>query len=98
MKKDIQLTKMDNAYREIALKIQPLLMECMDTKGEAYVAYAVRELAVEFAARHMLAVKAIVKDADQADVMNDFMASTLYRLDQLIEEAVRLGLAKWKDE
>jgi len=92
MKEDIELTRMSNAFDEIVLTIQPMLAKCMATAGADCATVVVRQLAIEFAARHMFAVKITLGDADQKEVIESFTASTLERLNDLIREATQLGL------
>ena len=92
MKEDIELTRMSNAFDEIVLTIEPMLGKCIDTAGEDCAIVVVRQLAVEFAARHMFAVKITLGDAVQKEVIESFTASTLERLNELIREATQLGL------
>ena len=92
MKDDIELTRMNNIFKEIILKIQPMLAKCLDTTNEDCTVIVVRQLAVEFAARYLLAVKVTVKDADKEELVQDLLDSTFIRLGQLFEEAIGLGL------
>ena len=96
MKEDIELTKMNNAFSEIMLTIQPMLEKCFDTLGDACATVIVRQLAVEFSARYMLAVKILTKDDDLLEAVKSLTESTLDRLDQLIEDATELGLMRLK--
>jgi hypothetical protein len=92
MKKDIELTKMNNDFSEIMLTIQPMLEKCFDTLGDACTTVIVRQLAVEFSARYMFAVKILTKDDELLEAVKSLTESTLDRLDQLIEDATELGL------
>ena len=94
MKEDIELTKMNNAFSEIMLTIQPMLEKCFDTLGDACATIIVRQLAVEFSARYMFAVKILTKDDDLLEAVKSLTESTLDRLDQLIEDATELGLMR----
>ena len=94
MKEDIELTKMNNAFSEIMLTIQPMLEKCFDTLGDACATVIVRQLAVEFSARYMFAVKILTKDDDLLEAVKSLTESTLDRLDQLIEDATELGLMR----
>ena len=96
MKEDIELTKMNNAFSEIMLTIQPMLEKCFDTLGDACATIIVRQLAVEFSARYMFAVKILTKDDDLLEAVKSLTESTLDRLDQLIEDATELGLMRLK--
>ena len=96
MKEDIELTKMNNAFSEIMLTIQPMLEKCFDTLGDACATVIVRQLAVEFSARYMFAVKILTKDDDLLEAVKSLTESTLDRLDQLIEDATELGLMRLK--
>jgi hypothetical protein len=92
MKDDIELTRMTNVFKEIIVTIQPMLTKCMDTLGDDCTMVVVRQLAIEFSARYMLAVKATVKDADKEELVEDLTAATFIRLGELITEAIGLGL------
>ena len=92
MKDDIELTRMNNAFQEIILTIQPMLAKCMDTAGEDCTLVVVRQLAIEFSARYLLAVKVTVKDANKEELVEDLMDATFIRLGELITEAIGLGL------
>jgi hypothetical protein len=94
MKEDIELTKMNNAFSEIMLTINPMLDKCFDTLGDACATVIVRQLAVEFSARYMFAVKILTKDDDLLEAVKSLTESTLDRLDQLIEDATELGLLR----
>jgi len=94
MKEDIELTKMNNAFSEIMLTINPMLDKCFDTLGDACATVIVRQLAVEFSARYMFAVKILTKDDDLLEAVKSLTESTLDRLDQLIEDATELGLMR----
>ena len=94
MKEDIELTKMNNDFSEIMLTINPMLEKCFDTLGDACTTVIVRQLAVEFSARYMFAVKILTKDDDLLEAVKSLTESTLDRLDQLIEDATELGLLR----
>jgi len=95
MKKDIELTKMNNDFSEIMSTIQPMLEKCFETLGDACTTVIVRQLAVEFSARYMFAVKILTKDDDDLlEAVKSLTESTLDRLDQLIEDATELGLMR----
>jgi len=94
MKEDIELTKMNNDFSEIMLTINPMLEKCFDTLGDACTTVIVRQLAVEFSARYMFAVKILTKDDDLLEAVKSLTESTLDRLDQLIEDATELGLMR----
>lgn len=94
MHKDIQLTKMDNAYEELVLKIQPLLLDHLKKHGQAYAAYAMQQLAVECSGRHLLAIFAIIPEDKRGEVTNDFYKQMLVRTAQLMDDAVEAGIAK----
>jgi len=94
MKEDIELTKMNNAFSEIMLTINPMLDKCFDTLGDACATVIVRQLAIEFSARYMFAVKILTKDDDLLEAVKSLTESTLDRLDQLIEDATELGLLR----
>ena len=94
MKEDIELTKMNNDFSVIMLTINPMLEKCFDTLGDACTTVIVRQLAVEFSARYMFAVKILTKDDDLLEAVKSLTESTLDRLDQLIEDATELGLMR----
>ena len=94
MKEDIELTKMNNDFSEIMLTINPMLEKCFDTLGDECTTVIVRQLAVEFSARYMFAVKILTKDDDLLEAVKSLTESTLDRLDQLIEDATELGLMR----
>ena len=94
MKDDIELTRMSNAFDEIVLTIQPMLAKCMDTLGEDCAIVVVRQLAIEFSARYMLAVKITHKDAKKEEFVKSLSDGTFIRLGELIEEAIGLGLMR----
>tara|TARA_R110000868_G_scaffold102699_1_gene282968 strand:+ start:3967 stop:4260 length:294 start_codon:yes stop_codon:yes gene_type:complete len=92
MKDDIEETRMLNVFKEIILTIQPMLAKCMDTLGDDCTLIVVRQLAIEFSARYLLAVKVTIKDADKEELVKDLMHATFIRLGELVEEAISLGL------
>jgi hypothetical protein len=92
MKDDIEATRMTNLFKEIILIIQPMLAKCMDTLGDECTLIVVRQLAIEFSARYLLAVKVTIKDADKEELVKDLMDATFIRLGELMEEAIGLGL------
>jgi hypothetical protein len=92
MKDDIELTRMNNAFKEIILTIQPMLAKCLDTAGEDCTLVVVRQLAIEFTARYLLSVKVMVKDANKEELIAELTHATFIRLGELIEEAIGLGL------
>ena len=94
MKEDIELTKMNNAFSEIMLTINPMLDKCFDTLGDACATVIVRQLAVEFSAQYMFAIKILTKDDNLLKTVKSLTESTLDRLDQLIEDATELGLLR----
>lgn len=94
MKDDIELTRMNNAFNEIVLTIQPMLARCMDTLGEDCTVVVVRQLAIEFSARYMLAVKVTFNDAKKEEFVKSLSDGTFIRLGELIEEAISLGLMR----
>ena len=96
MKNDIEITRMDNAFNEIIFTIQPMLAKCMDTLGEDCAIVVVRQLAVEFSARYMLAVKVKFNDAKREEFVKSLMDGTSIRLGELIVEAIGLGLMERK--
>jgi CobQ-like glutamine amidotransferase family enzyme len=96
MKDDIEATRMTNAFAEIILTIQPMLAKCMNTLGDECTVVVVRQLAIEFSARYLLAVKVTVKDANKEELVEDLMDSTFIRLGDLMEDAVGLGLLRRK--
>lgn len=87
MHKDIEMTKMDNAYAELQPKIQQLMIDYVDKHGTVYASYAISELAVEFAARHILAMKAISEDFDKH--LHTFIQDSIDRGADILEEAVK---------
>jgi len=97
MKEDIQLTKIDKSYREIWEKIVVLLNECIDKDGELFAANVVRRVSIEMGARNIFAA-AVVSQEDLQDVIEAFIHSVHERFEQLIEDAVKLGLIKEGDE
>lgn len=92
MKDDIEATRMTNLFKEIILIIQPMLAKCMDTLGDECTLIVVRQLAVDFSARYLLAVKVTIKDANKEELVEDLMDATFIRLGELMEEAISLGL------
>jgi hypothetical protein len=92
MKDDIEAIRMTNVFKEIILTMQPMLAKCINTLGDECTLIVVRQLAVEFSARYMLAVKVTVKDADKEELVKDLLDSTFIRLGELMEEAIGLGL------
>ena len=94
MHKDIQLTKMDNAYEQLLRKVQQLMEEHMDEHGQAYALYAMRELAIELASRHLLSIPAVVAEDRTAATTHQFLSDIQGRLEQLTDEAVALGIIK----
>lgn len=92
MKDDIELTRMSNVFDEIVLTIQPMLAKCMDTMGDDCAIVVVRQLAIEFSARYMLAVKITFNDAKKEEFVKSLSDGTFIRLGELIEEAIGLGL------
>ena len=94
MKDDIEATRMTNLFKEIILTIQPMLAKCMNTLGNECTVVLVRQLAIEFSARYMLAVKVTIKDANKEKMVEDLMDSTFIRLGELMEEAAGLGLLR----
>jgi hypothetical protein len=96
MKDDIEATRMTNTFTEIILTIQPMLAKCMDTLGDECTIVVVRQLAIEFSARYLLAMKVTVKDANKKELVADLMDTTFIRLGELMEEAVGLGLLRRK--
>jgi hypothetical protein len=85
---------MTNAFAEIILTIQPMLVKCMETLGDECTVVVVRQLAIEFSARYLLAVKVTVKDANKEELVEDLMNATFIRLGELMEDAVGLGLLR----
>jgi CobQ-like glutamine amidotransferase family enzyme len=92
MKEDIEATRMTNAFKEIIVTIQPMLAKCMNTLGDDCTVVVVRQLAIEFSARYMLAVKVTVKDPDKHEVIEDLFDLAFIRVGELMEEAISLGL------
>jgi hypothetical protein len=94
MKDDIEETRMLNVFKEIILTIQPMLAKCMDTLGDDCTLIVVRQLAIEFSARYMLAVKITLNDAKKEEFVKSLSDGTFIRLKELIEEAIGLGLMR----
>jgi len=97
MKEDIQLTKINKSYKEIWGKITVLLNECIDEHGELLTANVARNLAIEMGGRYIFAAT-VVSQEDLQDVLEVFICSVHERSEQLIEDAVKLGLIKEGDE
>ena len=94
MKEDIEATRMTNVFKEIILTMQPMLAKCMDTLGDECTLIVVRQLAVEFSARYLLAVKITLNDAKKEEFVKSLSDGTFIRLGELIEEAIGLGLMR----
>ena len=96
MHHDIEITRMDNAYETLLIKIQPLLKDHLKEYGQAYATYAMQQLAVEFSGRHLIAVKAIIPEDKKDLVVREFFQKMLSRANDLLEQAIEAGIAKRK--
>jgi len=96
MKDDIEETRMLNVFKEIILTIEPMLSKCIDTLGNDCTLIVIRQLAVEFSARYLLAVKVTIKDSNKEELVEDLTHATFIRLGELITEAIGLGLMERK--
>lgn len=95
MHKDIEHTKMRNAYEQLLLKVRDLMEDHLQERGMRYSLYAMRELAVEMAARHLLTIPAVVKtETQQAEATQEFLDDIRERLDELMSEAISHGFIK----
>jgi hypothetical protein len=88
MHKDIEHTKMYNAYVELVPKVQALITEHVKKHGLLYGAYAIRELAVELSGRHLLTIPAVVSDEQRDQALDEFFERAISRAAELMEEAV----------
>lgn len=96
MHNDIEITRMDNAYEKLLIKIQPLLKNHLQEYGQAYASYAMQQLAVEFSGRHLIGIKAIIPDDKKDLVVAEFFQMMLARANELLEQAIEAGIAKRK--
>jgi hypothetical protein len=94
MSKDIEHTKMHQAYEELLTKVQGLMQEHLDEYGIKYGMYAMQFLAIELASRHLLSIPAVVKPSQQGEATIEFLDYIKDRLAELTEEAVALGIIK----
>jgi hypothetical protein len=94
MHNDIEITRMDNAYETLLVKIQPLLKDHLKKHGQAYATYAMQQLAIEFSGRHLIAVKAIIPEDKKDLVVAEFFQMMLGRANDLLEQAIEAGIAK----
>lgn len=92
MHKDIEHTKMNNAYEELLVKVNNMLKDHADQHGMRYGVYALRQLGIELAGRHLLTIPAVVKKDQQHQATVEFLDDIKTRLDELYEEAVDLGI------
>jgi hypothetical protein len=88
MHKDIEHTKMYNAFAELVPKVQALITEHTKQYGLLYSAYAIRELAVELSGRHILTIPAVVSDEQRDQALDEFFQRAVGRAADLMEEAV----------
>jgi len=96
MHNDIEITRMDNAYETLLIKIQPLLKDHLKEYGQAYATYAMQQLAIEFSGRHLIAVKAIIPEDKKDLVVAEFFQMMLGRANDLLEQAIEAGITKRK--
>jgi len=94
MHRDIEHTKMNQAYEKLLTKVQSLMQDHLDEYDTKYAMYAMRQLAVELASRHLLSIPAVVKTSQQGQATAEFLDDIKDRLDELNEEAVALGIIK----
>ena len=94
MHKDIEHTRMNQAYEELLKKVQSLMQDHLDEYGMKYGMYAMRQLAVELAGRHLLSIPAVVKTDKQGQATAEFLDDIRDRLSELTDEAVALGIMK----
>lgn len=99
MHKDIELTKMDNAYLELASQVGKLFEEHVKKYGPKYSAYAMRELAIETSARHMMTLPALAPNQEVIEQLGEeFSYCVDQRLQSLLEEAVKKGIIKAREQ
>jgi hypothetical protein len=92
MHKDIEHTKMRNAYEDLLVKVNNLLKEHAEQHNMRYGVYALRELAIELAGRHLITIPAVVKKDQQGQATVEFLDDIRDRLNELYEEAIELGI------
>jgi len=92
MKKDIELTRIQSTYEELWDEIVELLDKCIKKNGEIYSANVMRKLAIEMGARNIFASVVVVQDEGPQELMESFVRSMFVRYEQLVEDAVRLGI------
>jgi len=90
--KDIEHTRMMNAYEDLLDKVNNLLKNHADQHGMKYGVFALRQLAIELAGRHLLTIPAVVKKDQQEQATAEFLDGIRNRLDELYETAVELGI------
>ena len=88
MHKDIEHTKMYNAYAELVPRVQALITDHVKKHGLLYGAYAVRELAIELSGRHLLTIPAVVEDEQRDQALDEFFQRAVGRAADLMEEAI----------
>ena len=88
MHKDIEHTKMYNAYAELVPRVQALITDHVKKHGLLYGAYAVRELAIELSGRHLLTIPAVVADEQRDQALDEFFQRAVGRAADLMEEAI----------
>jgi hypothetical protein len=88
MHKDIEHTKMYNAYAELIPRVQALITDHVKQHGLLYGAYAIRELAIELSGRHLLTIPAVVADEQRDQALDEFFQRAVGRAADLMEEAI----------
>ena len=88
MHKDIEHTKMYNAYAELVPRVQALITDHVKKHGLLYGAYAVRELAIELSGRHLLTIPAVVADEQRDQAVDEFFQRAVGRAADLMGEAI----------
>jgi hypothetical protein len=91
MKQDIQQTKMDNEYKNLLDKIQELMLRHAQKHGAEHFGYALQQLSIEMAARHLATLNSFSNEAQQEEGYMTFLKDVGLRtgfLQQMINHSI----------
>ena len=94
MHKDIEVTKMHNAYEGLREKVTDLLADHLKQHGTRYAAYALGQLAISLASRQVVSIYAIVPEHKVHDCISEFLGAINDQAGQIMAGAVEEGLMK----
>lgn len=94
MHKDIEVTKMHNAYMELGEKVMDLLADHQKQHGTRYAAYALGQLAITLASRQVVSIYAIAPESKVKDCISEFLGAINDQAEQIMSVAVEEGLMK----